>query len=105
MFNKLKQQQVGSFNDLLQIKEHQVVSRALIKGEETLVTMFALDGEEISEERYVKDCMYYVLEGTTTIMMEDCSYTLTSGEYLIVQEGILHALVENHQLKMLQILS
>ena len=61
------------------------------------------DGESVSEECYVGDTLYYVLEGGLSVTLEGAVRQLRTGDCLAVPAGISHAVAAPEGCKLLQI--
>ena len=89
---------------LIDIRPARVVSMALTRSEHCQMTLLAFgDGESVSEECYVGDTLYYVLEGGLSVTLEGAVRQLRTGDCLAVPAGISHAVAAPEGCKLLQI--
>lgn len=90
--------------ELIPVRERQVVSMALTKGEGVQMTLLAFgDGEDISAEQYFEDTIYYMVQGNGAICLEKQEISLKEGEILMVPAKTLHAVRGEGAFKILQI--
>ena len=93
-----------SLNELIDSKPHQVVSKALTRDCDTSVVLMAFsDFENVSEEEYYGDTLYYVLEGYIEIKYGNNTYPVNKGEVIMVPSHVLHSVDGNKDAKFLQI--
>lgn len=79
-----------------------VVSRVLAKTAAGNVTLFAFDaGQELSEHTAPFDALVQILEGTAEITVGGVRHTLQTGEFILMPNGVPHALRAPVQFKML----
>ncbi|WED23926.1 cupin domain-containing protein [Vibrio sp. JC009] len=89
---------------LIEYEDNQVVSMSLSNSEHTQMSLFTFaNGEMVSEESYLGDTLYHLLEGETNISMDDKVITLKAGETLAVAAGTYHAVGGGQAFKMMQI--
>ena len=91
--------------DLITCKPGQISSMGLTTHDcPTAITLLAFsDGEDVSEETYASDMLYYAVEGSFVIVMPDARIPVTQGEALAVPAGMLHAVENDGAFKVLQI--
>jgi quercetin dioxygenase-like cupin family protein len=79
-----------------------VVSRQITKAEGGNVTLFAFDaGQELSEHTAPFDALVQVLDGEAEILIAGESFTLKTGEAIILPAGRPHAVKAPRRFKML----
>ena len=89
---------------LIDIAPGRVVSMALSRSEHCIMTLLAFaDGESVSEEQYLGDTVYYVLEGTMPISLESRQVSVAAGQCFLVPGGTPHAVGGTEPFKLLQI--
>ncbi len=90
--------------ELVSVRNNQVISMALTRDSKIQMMLLAFaEGEDVSEEQYFGDTLYYVLEGTAMICREEKEIIVTTGEVLMVPAGIIHAVRGKGAFKILQI--
>ncbi len=100
----LNEKKAESLNSLVEIKPHQVVSMALSKNEHANITLLAFaDGEDLSEEVYPQDTLYFVIEGSMTIVSKEDSIPVSAGQVLKIPAGKAHRLSAQKAFKIMQI--
>jgi mannose-6-phosphate isomerase-like protein (cupin superfamily) len=89
--------------DLIDIESNQVISMAIAKGGNVQAMLLGLSkGELISEEEYFGDTMYYVIEGSLSIVVEDNKSILKKNQIFMVKEHRINALEALEDTKLLQ---
>ena len=89
---------------LIAVQPGRVVSMAMSRSQRCQMTLLAFgDGESVSEECYVGDTLYYVLEGGLSVTLEGAVRQLRTGDCLAVPAGISHAVAAPEGCKLLQI--
>lgn len=89
---------------MLDPKANQVVSMAISKSDNVHMTLFTFaDGEMVSEEKYLGDSLYYLIEGETNIKFEDRTISLKEGEIFAVPAMVQHAIGGGGAFKVMQI--
>jgi len=79
-----------------------VVSRQITKAEAGNVTLFAFDaGQELSEHTAPFDALVHMVEGEAEIIISGKSFTLASGDAIIMPANEPHAVKAKGQFKML----
>lgn len=87
---------------LLNYQEGSVVSRALIKGPNGSVTVFAFDkGQELSEHTVPYDALVYILDGEVEIKISGVAHRVTAGEAILMPANEPHAVKAVEKFKML----
>lgn len=100
----LSETKAENLNSLVEIKPHQVVSMALSKNENASVTLLAFaDGEDLSEEVYPQDTLYFVIEGTMIVVSKENSIPVSAGQVIKVSAGKPHRLSAQKAFKIMQI--
>lgn len=100
----LPQEVPQNLADLIAFKNNQVVSMGLSKSDHMQISIFSFDGKEnVSEEEYFGDTMYYILEGETCVTKDDKEYLIKAGEVFYVPAHTLHAIGGIGSFKLLQI--
>lgn len=90
--------------DLITPKHNQVVSMALSKSDNVQVTLFTFaDKETVSEEEYLGDTMYYIVEGETYVGQKGNKTLLKTGDVFSVPAHTLHEIGGKGAFKVLQI--
>ncbi len=93
-----------AFAELITVRNNQVISMALAKESGIKMTLLAFaEGEDVSEEQYFGDTLYYVLDGTAVICREEKESAVKTGEVLMVPAGVVHAVRGKGAFKLLQI--
>lgn len=89
---------------LIPVRDKQVVSMALTKGEGVQITLLAFgEGENISEEQYFGDTLYYMVQGSGAVCLREGEIPVKEGEVLMVPAGRLHGIRGDGAYKILQI--
>lgn len=90
--------------DLIKIKKNQILSKSLISNESVRLTLLSFsDQEDISEEKYSGDTMYYIVEGTTFLKQDNKLINLDVGDVVSVPANTLHGIGGKNSFKVLQI--
>lgn len=77
---------------------------ALSKSDRCLMTLLAFaDGESVSEEQYLGDTMYYVLEGVMPLTIDGKDVHIHAGQCYAIPAGVPHAVGGTEPFKLLQI--
>jgi quercetin dioxygenase-like cupin family protein len=94
--------QVLPIADLIAYQEGAVVSRQIVKAETGNVTLFAFDlGQELSEHTAPFDALVHVLDGEVEIRISGKSFTLKTGEAIVMPANEPHAVKALKKFKML----
>ena len=89
-------------DDMVEYQEGSVVSRTLMEKEKGTVTLFAFDADqELSEHTAPFDALVHVVEGEAEIIISGKSFTLASGDAIIMPADEPHAVKAKGQFKML----
>lgn len=90
--------------ELIKIKKNQVISKSLSASEHVNMTLLSFsDQEDISEEKYFGDTMYYIVEGTTYLKQGATATILEAGDVVSVAANTLHGIGGKGSFKVLQI--
>lgn len=100
----LSETKAENLNSLVEIKPHQVVSMALSKNENANITLLAFaDGEDLSEEVYPQDTLYFVIEGAMSVVSNEGPIPVSAGQVIKVPAGKPHRLSAQEAFKIMQI--
>lgn len=92
------------FANLLTPKQNQIVSMNIFANEDLQLSIFTFANKEtVSEEEYIGDTMYFILEGETYITIGDKPYTLKAGDVFKVPAHTFHGIGGKDEFKMLQL--
>lgn len=81
-----------ALDELISIKPGQVSSMALTRDAGFDMTLLAFGpGESVSEEEYFGDVLYYVVDGTASVVLPTGRVQVAAGEVLKVDAHVLHA--------------
>ena len=90
---------------LLDYQPHAVVSRQIIKKNVGTVTLFAFDKDQgLSEHTAPFDALIQITEGKAEVMLEGKSFTVDSGQSMLLPANIPHALKAIEKFKMILIM-
>lgn len=100
-FRNLPTDEPRPLSSLVQARAGQVASRTITRlGDPLAGTLLAFsEGESVSEERYLGDTLYYLVEGEARINGRD----MREGDVLVVPAGIEHAVIPAGPAKILQL--
>lgn len=91
-----------SMTEKVAYAEGAVVSKIIIRNERGNVTLFAFDkGEFLSEHTAPFDAIVQVLDGVGEVVINGQSFTLTTGESIIMPANVPHAVNALEKFKML----
>lgn len=92
--------------ELITVKPGQVSSMSLSAiDDEASIMLFAYsEGESVSEERYPKNVLYYVIEGSFDITFADRCVPMQAGDIFMVERDVDHAIQPRSACKILQII-
>ncbi len=89
--------------DLIEIVDKQVLSAGLFDDENINISVFGFaDLENISEEKYGGEVLFYIIQGSCRIKFKDSEVSLNQGEVYKVKPDTLHEIHANEPFKMLQ---
>lgn len=84
------------------IQQGQITSKTLAQNAHVSLTLFAFSkGEEISTHASSGDAMVTILEGVATIVIDGTSYTLQTGETIVMPANKPHSVHASEDFKML----
>lgn len=92
--------------ELIAVKPGQVSSMSLSSIDDAAsIMLFAYsEGESVSEERYPKNVLYYVIEGSLDITFADRRVPMQAGDIFMVEHNVEHAVEPKSAVKVLQII-
>ncbi len=91
-------------DNLIEIVDKQVLSAALFDDKNINISIFSFaDLENISEEQYGGEVLFYIISGSCRIKLKDSEVTLTKGQVYKVKPNTLHEIHGKEPFKMLQI--
>jgi len=97
--------QVLELTSLVDYQEGTIVSKMLINKSTGSVTVFAFDkDQELSEHTAPFDAMVQVIEGSATITISGKSYTVSTGNILIMPAHKPHAVQASTPFKMMLVM-
>ena len=101
----LPTQEAAQLASLIACRPHQVSSMGLASFDAPVdMTMLAFSaGEEVSEEAYEGDTLYYLVEGQAEVDLPDRTVRMRTGDVLMVPRGTLNAVRSVGDFKVLQI--
>lgn len=89
---------------LIHPKENQVLSMALSDSDKVQMSLFSFStGETVSEEKYLGDTMYLMIEGETKLRFEDREVIMQEGDVLSIPAMVGHEIGGGKSFKILQI--
>lgn len=92
---------VFRFNESVDYSTDGIVSKRVLDKPVGTVTLFSFDkGQRLSTHSAPFDAMVQVTEGTAEIVINEISYSLKSGENIIMPAGIPHAVNAPEKFKM-----
>ncbi len=95
---------VTKLEALIDIVDKQIVSSNLFDADNINISVFSFaDFENISEEQYSGETLFYVISGSCKIQIKDNYIDLAQGDIYKVGKNTLHAVHANEAFKMLQI--
>ena len=87
---------------LVEYQAGSVVSRQITKSEAGNVTLFAFDeGQELSEHTAPYDALVHLLDGQAEVRISGRSFSLSSGDAIVMPANEPHALKAVRRFKML----
>ena len=90
--------------DLIKIKKNQVLSKSFASSGHVNITLLSFSGQEdVSEEKYFGDTMYYIIEGNTYLSQNKELIALEAGDVVSVPADVLHGIGGKDSFKVLQI--
>ncbi len=93
-----------AINELAEIVDKQILSTSILDNEDINISFFSFaDLENISEEQYSGDVLFYVISGSCFIKIKEAETHLKTGDLLKVQAGTLHEVHAKEPFRMMQI--
>jgi quercetin dioxygenase-like cupin family protein len=93
--------EILSLPDMVQYQKGSIVSRQVVKAAGGNVTLFAFDaGQELSEHTAPFDALVQILDGRAEIMIAGQTFTLVSGQSILMPANQPHALKAPEAFKM-----
>lgn len=90
---------------LIDYSKDGILSKVLIKNEKLNVTLFCMaKGTELSEHTSTKAGFVYVVEGDGTFHLEGREISMSSGQFIYMQENAIHSLKANENTSFLLVL-
>ena len=97
--------QVLNLSKFVNYQEGSVVSRTTIDKEPGTVTLFAFDkGQGLSEHTAPFDAMVCIVDGEAEILISGKSFTVKTGEMIIMPANKPHALNAKERFKMMLVM-
>ncbi len=95
---------VVTLESLVNIVDKQIISSNLFDAENINISVFSFaDFENISEEQYSGETLFYVISGSCRIKIKEEYVNLKQGDIYKVDKSTLHAVHANEAFRMLQI--
>ena len=89
------------FNDSVEYSTDGIISKRVLDRPVGTVTLFSFDkGQRLSTHSAPFDAMVQVIEGSAEIIINEVSYSLTTGDNIIMPAGIPHAVNATERFKM-----
>ncbi len=102
MIKNMPHEEVLHLATLVSAEDGQIVSKTLSQNSHVSITLFAFaKGEEIGTHDSTGDAMVIVLEGTGRFTVDGNSYTLHTGDTLVMPANKPHAVHADDAFKML----
>lgn len=91
-----------SFSESISYSDGSIVSKILLRNDRGNVTLFSFDqGELLSEHTAPYDALVQIFDGKAEVVIEGKSYTLETGESILMPANIPHAVNAVERFKML----
>lgn len=91
-------------SSLINYKDSMVVSMQLTRNEDFQMMLMAVaDGEEVTDEQYPGDTLYYVLDGIMPIVCANKIHIVHTGQCIAMKANVSHAIGGQGPFKILQI--
>ncbi len=96
--------EVSKLENLIEIVDKQILSSNLFNDNNINISVFSFaDLENISEEQYSGETLFYVITGSCKIKIADNYIELNKGDIYKVNANTLHEVHANEAFRMLQI--
>lgn len=100
--NEFQSADVFTMGRSIEYAANAIVSKMVIKKPEGHITLFAFDsGEELSEHTSPFDALVQIIDGTAEVLIFGQSFTLHSGESIILPGNVPHGMKAAERFKML----
>ncbi len=107
----MSEKEVNDFKEIKKIQEvieyqsNSIVSKALIDRKAGNITFFAFDkGQKLSEHTAPYDAFVYIIEGNAEVIISNKSYSLSSGEFIVMPANEPHGINANEPFKMMLVM-
>jgi quercetin dioxygenase-like cupin family protein len=88
-------------SSFIQYADHAVVSKQLIKQKTGTVSLFAFDkGQSLSEHTAPFEAFVEIVDGAAEIIINHQSYSIKTGEFIILPANVPHAVNAVERFKM-----
>lgn len=95
-------EKVLSINDLIAYQPGTIASRMIVFKKAGTVTVFSFDaGEGLSEHTAPYDALLMVTDGSADVRIDKKSFTVKTGEMIIMPANIPHAVFANERFRMI----
>lgn len=99
--SEFEKSKIFSFNDSVDYSDGGIVSKTVLKKETGNISLFSFDkGEALSEHTAPFDAMITVVDGKGEVIIGGKSFTLSSGQSIIMPANITHAVNAVEKFKM-----
>lgn len=96
---------IFNLEEMTDYQDGAVVSRTIIKKATGTVTVFAFDkGQALSEHTAPFDAMVQILDGRAEIIIGGHSFSLKTGEMIIMPANVPHAVKAESRFKMMLVM-
>jgi quercetin dioxygenase-like cupin family protein len=101
MANEFEKGKIFSYETSIAYANKAVVSKHILKKESGNISLFAFDkGEALSEHTAPFDAMVLIVEGSANVSIDGVSFTLHTGESIIMPADVPHSVQAPEQFKM-----
>jgi len=106
MLKNLPVGEVVNLAGLVSYQEGQVVSRTLVQGGGTSLTLFAFaSGEGLTAHTTAADALVLMLDGEALIEIDGAASVVTAGDSIVMPANVPHAVMAEQRFKMLLMIS
>ena len=106
ILKNIKPAEILEMKALVDYAEGQVVSKTLIQNDGLGITLFAFaEGEGISSHESKGDAIVTILDGKGEISIDEVTYTLQTGETIVMPANQPHAVYGVEKFKMLLVVA